>query len=362
MFARILFLVLLTLAAPLAFCRADDAAPVTSEIHAAAARFNLQLATFGGMQFWTDELVFRGYRIQKNAFTDHYRLLDERDRRLAWGDFQQCRSKLERVKKRKNLAPLQGPVVLALHGIIRTRGSMSGLCDELANGGDYTVMNVSYASTRFTIDEHARAFAKVIEHLGPDVTEINLVAHSMGNLVIRRYIAGCEAGEAGFPTDPRIHRIVMLAPPNQGSQLAVLFRDNVLMEWIWGKSAIQIAEDWPELKLRLATPRCQFAIVAGAEPSGLNRALRGDDDLILRVPETKLVGARDFAVLPVEHGQIMNEPTARQYALRFFQHGHFVSDEARQPIAALEAGEAENAVAADDAPQAQTATELVGGS
>jgi hypothetical protein len=42
-------------------------------------------ATLGGAQFWSDELIFHRWRIQLNAFTGYYRLLDGDDYRHTWG-------------------------------------------------------------------------------------------------------------------------------------------------------------------------------------------------------------------------------------------------------------------------------------
>src|SRR5437773_2749583 len=44
-------------------------------------KINLVVATLGGKQVWADELVFWGWRIQRNSLTDHCRLLDEHDER-----------------------------------------------------------------------------------------------------------------------------------------------------------------------------------------------------------------------------------------------------------------------------------------
>ena len=45
----------------------------------------IPLPTLGGKQFWSDELFFRGWRIQRHAVTEHHRLLDPDDRRHGWG-------------------------------------------------------------------------------------------------------------------------------------------------------------------------------------------------------------------------------------------------------------------------------------
>src|SRR5436190_24367619 len=77
---------------------------------------NVETPTFGGLQYWADELICHDYRIQRNASTGHYRLLDGKDERLAWGTFDQCRAKLDQVKRDEKLKPLPKRVVLTLHG------------------------------------------------------------------------------------------------------------------------------------------------------------------------------------------------------------------------------------------------------
>ena len=40
----------------------------------------------------------------------------------------------------------------------------------------------------------------------------------------------------------------------------------------------------------------------------------------------------DFAVLPVIHTLMMDDPTVQQYTLRVSEHGYFIAAERRQPI------------------------------
>ena len=173
-----------------------------------------------------------------------------------------------------------------------------------------------------------------MEHLGDEVTEVNFVAHSLGNLVIRRYLADCYAGRNGRKPDPRIRRIVMLAPPNNGARFAEAFRDSSVVGWVWGDSVRQLAAGGEELRKELAIPRCQFGILAGGRGNagGRNPWLDGDDDMVVSVEETKLPGARDFAVLPDYHGKIMDDDTARKHILSFLQNGYFISDAQRRPL------------------------------
>jgi len=294
---------------------------------------NIKTWTGGGKQFWTDELLFHDWRIQRNAITMHCRLLDGKDVRHAWGTFEHCDTRLEEVKREGDLPPMAGKVVIAIHGLGRTRQSLKKLGDYLRQESDYTVLDMSYASTRFELASHARSLAKVIERLD-GVEEINFVAHSLGNLVIRHYLADETDEEEGRIPDARIRRIVMLAPPNNGARIAEKLNNVPFFKLIYGKSAKQIATDWEKLEEKLATPQCEFGIIAGGKlrESGRNPLLDGDDDLVVTVDETRLAGARDFVVAPVMHTFIMNDKAVQEYTLRFLRDGHFVSEEGRKPI------------------------------
>lgn len=297
-------------------------------------RLNVPSPTLGGKQLWTDELIFHEWRIQRQVWSGHYRLLDEKDYRRAWGTFEQCSSQLEQLKEELKLPPMKGKIVIALHGLLRSRESMAGIGGYLHEHGDYTVLKFSYASSRNELDKHARSFASVVENLGPEVTEINLVAHSLGNLVIRHYLGDQTNPRTGARPDPRINRIVMLAPPNNGAEFARKFAKNKIFQAVWGTSGLELANEWDELQKRLAIPDCEFAIIAGGkgEEDGRNPLLTGDDDFVVTIDETRLPGATDFAILPVLHSSIMNDDAVREQTLRFFQNGYLVSADQRQPI------------------------------
>ena len=294
-------------------------------------QWNLQIATFGGQQFWTDLTICQNYRIQKNVMTGHCRLLDPRDVRQAWGTLGQCEAKLADIKREKGLQSPRGKVVIAMHGLLRSRDQLEGLCRYLEKEGGYTAINFGYASSRAEVGEHAAALAKVVQQCD-QAEEISFVAHSLGNIVLRHYLADCTAG--GRPLDPRFKRIVMLGPPNNGAELALRFRNNPLFQLVWGRSGKQLADQWESLQPHLATPQCEFGIVAGARGNavGLNPLVTGDDDMVVSVAETKLPGACDFMTVPVLHGDLMDDAAVRKCTLTFLRDGYFQTAEKRQPI------------------------------
>ncbi|MEX2173366.1 MAG: lipase [Pirellulaceae bacterium] len=311
--------------------QSQDAQPQPAEPVSTASTgpINFPTATLGGVQFWSDELVLPGWRIQRNALTEHYRLLDKRDFRRAWGTFDECQACLDDLPA----VPLSGKAVVTLHGLGRSREAMDGIGEYLTQRGDYTWINVSYASSRRSLDEHAQSLARVLENLD-GIDEIHLVCHSLGNLVVRRYLGESAMPAPQWKPDPRITRMVMLGPPNTGSRIARLFKDNQLFGLVTGPSGKELALSWDEAERRLATPRFEFGIIAGGRgnDAGLNPILAGDDDLIVAVDETRLAGADDFLVVPLLHSGLLRDERVQTHILRFLDKGYFVSADERAPI------------------------------
>jgi pimeloyl-ACP methyl ester carboxylesterase len=303
----------------------------------------LPVPTLGGKQFWADELFFHQWRIQRNVFDGHCRLLDPRDRRCASGTYEECCAAMERIKRQRGLPPMTGKAVVVLHGLVRSRSAMDALCRYLHERGGYEVFNVGYPSTQADVAEHARSLRRVIENLD-GIEEINFVGHSMGNIVIRHCLGDLARQEpwkqsagavaADRRAVARFHRFVMLGPPNQGALMAEVFANNVLFKEVYGDAGQQLGRDWPELEKRLATPSFEFGILAGGKgnPKGYNPLVPGDNDGVVSVDAAKLAGARDFAVLPVLHSFMMDDAKVQQCVLRFLQHGYFVSEQQRRPM------------------------------
>jgi len=297
---------------------------------------NWKQKTLGGVQIWSDQEVFHQWRIQRNDVTGHFRLLDGDDRRHAWGALDHCRDKLDRLRRDRQLPPMDGTAVIVMHGLLHGHSSMRKIARYLDDYSAYEVLNISYASTRRDIAGHARSLGSVVASL-EGIDRIHFVAHSMGNLVIRHYLADQLDRETGRLRDTRIGRVVMLGPPNDGAQLAKRYGNNALYEWVAGDAGRQLGENWEQLQQQLATPPGQFAIIAGGwdDKRLSNPLISGADDLVVRVEETRLAGAHDFAVLPVVHMIMMNDPTVQRYTLSFLQHGYFVAEDQRKPIPKL---------------------------
>ena len=160
---------------------------------------------------------------------------------------------------------------------------------------------------------------------------VNFVAHSLGNIVVRRYLGDQTDAATYRSPDRRIKRFVMLAPPNHGSLLAVTLGDNKVYQVVTGQTGQQLGRDWQRVEGKLATPACEFGILAGGrgDTHGYNLLLPGDNDGIINVDTTRLAGAADFRLVPAQHSVIMFNAKVQEFTLRFLQKGFFISEKAR---------------------------------
>lgn len=286
----------------------------------------IEMQTLGGRQFWGDVRFFRDYRIQRNVFTGHHRLLDGRDWRHHWGSYDDCCEKLDELCEQKRLAPMSGKAVICLHGILRSSKSMQAMTNALREDG-YTVFPFDYPSTQVSIPDAAEYLHQVIDHLD-GIDEIALVGHSMGGLVIRAYFAEHH--------DPRIKRAVMLGTPNYGAELADRLQSMLITKVVAGPAGRQLRTS--DLAPALPAPPVEFAVIAGARgnDSGWNPLIPGDDDGTVTVASTRLAGAADFTTVPVLHHALTSSPEALQAVRGFLATGKLRVDRERQPIAESE--------------------------
>lgn len=282
---------------------------------------NLKMSTFGGKQLWTDYCWRQGWRVQKNALTGHWRLLDAKQVRHAWGSREACQLTLDKLQI-DSTVPGDRLVVL-LHGLMRSSTSMSGLGDYLTREHGKSVAYFEYASTRAGIGEHAAALSELVADL-PASVRISFVGHSMGNIVVRHALADWER-DGAQETLARIESVIMLGPPNQGSSIARQLSKTGVFGWVTGQGGMELGDQWSELEKRLAIPTCPFGIIAGRLPDTnfQNPLVDGEGDFIVSLEETKLPGATAFMEVPRLHSFLMDDSRVQQAVAEFLDHQHF---------------------------------------
>lgn len=208
--------------------------------------------------------------------------------------------------------------VLLLHGHGRTGLSMGFMASALRRAGHLTLAP-SYG--------FRRAMPAILARLVPDVDRfadrlqgapLHIVTHSLGGLVARALIARHRPASLG--------RVVMLAPPNAGSELAdLLFRLNLsaaLLGPVAGHlRTLRAAADEAEL----GEVDYELGIIAGNR--GLApvpaRLLPPPHDGIVSVAATRLPGMADHIILPVPHTLMPHHPQSITQALHFLKQGRF---------------------------------------
>ncbi len=292
------------LVTPLA-ARAKDEAP-----------WNLPTPTMGGTQLWRDSHVFAGWRIQENVLTGHFRLLDTEDIRRAWGSYTQCKERLDDLKRLEGIQPLSKHLVLLVHGILRSTGTFTALEKALIESG-FDAVAIGYPSSRGTIEEHAEGLTRLLDRQEGTET-VSFVTHSMGGLVVRHLLN--RDGE--WKRRIKVHRIVLIAPPNRGSAIARVLKDIPAYRVIYGEAGQQLT---PAEVSRAPGLEHPFAIIAGGKGDGrgFNPLLPGDDDGIVGLAETRLDGAADFLVVPEIHALISNHPKTIRATINFLKRGRF---------------------------------------
>ena len=251
----------------------------------------IAVKTLGGRQFWGDVSFFRGWRVQQNIVTGHFRLLDARDCRRAWGSRRECENHLGVVRQQN--ASMTGHAVVLLHGLFRSSKSMARIGRRLQADGLF-VVPFDYPSTRAGLGACAAFLEQVVRSL-EGVERISFVGHSMGGLVVRRWMA-----DFG---DERVCRLVMLGTPNRGAEIAERLRRFMVARMVAGHALCDLVPGPGSEIQKLPIPSVPFAVIAGARgcSSGFNPLVSGDDDGVVAVESAQLEGAEVSLQVPVLH-------------------------------------------------------------
>jgi hypothetical protein len=188
---------------------------------------------------------------------------------------------------------------------------------SLRNDG-YWLVNNTYPSREHPIEELAPlAVEGGIEgcgELGED-SQVHFVTHSLGGILVRYYFEENELAQLG--------RVVMLAPPNQGSEASDDMRGLPGFDLLNGPAGSQLGKGDESVPLQLGSPEFEFAVIAGDRSIDpiTSAVLPNPDDGKVSVADTKLEGMSDFALVNVSHAYIMKNDEVIEMVKRFLRTG-----------------------------------------
>lgn len=206
--------------------------------------------------------------------------------------------------------------VLFLHGHGRFGASMVLLSRATRREG-YATLSLSYP--------YRRSVPAIADWLAPRVAAfegsfsgpLHIVTHSLGGLVARALIA------AHRPE--RLGRVVMLAPPNQGSELADLL-SRLHLSWVLGASGAYLRTTRTGAEqAALGTIDYPVGVIAGdrallSVPAGM---LACPHDGKVSVAATRADGIADHVTLPVTHTLMVYDRRVIAATLAFLANGAF---------------------------------------
>ena len=224
-----------------------------------------------------------------------------------------------------SLSALSEQCVVLLHGMARTELSMKKMAEELTKEG-YSVVNYGYPSTSLDISQIAANHVPKAIFECKSATPIHFVTHSLGGIVLRKYLSTNELKILG--------RVVMLGPPNQGSEVVDTLKDFPGFKLINGPSGMQLGTGEGSVPNSLGPVSYPVGIIAGSSTINpvLSQMLPNPDDGKVSVERTKVEGMADHMVVPVSHPLLMQDADVKTQVKSFLKEGKFLRDDIQRDI------------------------------
>ena len=208
--------------------------------------------------------------------------------------------------------------IILLHGLGRTHRAMAK-AEAMFSEQGYNTLNVNYPSRAHRIEELSPG---VIGNAIKQCTEkkfaaIHFFTHSMGGILLRYFLQHHDKG--------RIGRAVMLAPPNQGSEIVDKLAGFPGFKLLNGPAGLQLGTDANSIPSKLGAINIETGIITGNKSINplLSQLISGTNDGKVSVESARLENMTDFLLVPYTHTFIMRREEVILQALYFFQNGRF---------------------------------------
>lgn len=203
--------------------------------------------------------------------------------------------------------------VILLHGLGSFPAMMALLAWRLRLDG-YRVRNPRYPSTREPLESLVARLKAIVERCEG---RIHFVGHSLGGIIVRAYLDQRE--------EPFDGRVVMLSPPNQGSEIVDAFQKSPLLTRLLGPVGARLGTDPDSIPSSLPPPHFEVGIITGTRsvnPIG-SLIIPPPHDGSVSVERAQLEGAAAFKVIGGTHTFLMNRKDVAEDVKLFLREGRF---------------------------------------
>ena len=206
--------------------------------------------------------------------------------------------------------------VILLHGLARTSDSMAKL-EKRLNEEEFHVVNLGYPSREGTIEVLAKRAIDPALRQCAEEKEVSFVTHSLGGILVRQYLHQQKI--------PNLYRVVMLSPPNQGSEVVDKMSGVPGFNFMNGKAGMQLGTGIDSVPNLLGEAKFDVGIIAGKSSVNLilSYLIPGEDDGKVSVENTKLKGMNDHIVMPVTHTFMMSNKKVIAQTIHYLKFGKF---------------------------------------
>ncbi len=183
----------------------------------------------------------------------------------------------------------------------------------------YTTEIYIYKSLIDDVDSVSKNLIQTIQKDKPD--SISFVTHSMGALVVRSMYEKLDS-IVGFPI---VHRIVMIAPPNNGSPVADYFSQFKFVKYIVGPNINNLTTNKITGAAKYPIPTCEVGLIAGSfgGKRGFNVFINSDNDGVLIPENTKMGIEKEVVFVKSWHVGLLFNKKVIKYVTNFLEHGRF---------------------------------------
>lgn len=209
-------------------------------------------------------------------------------------------------------------LIVLLHGINQNCSSLQGL-ERFLLHHNFSVLNRTYPSTKYLIEDLVDIVHEDIKDEAQKHDVISFVGFSMGGLILRAYLNKYKL--------PNLAKVIMIATPNKGSEVADFLKENKLYKKFFGPAGRQLTTNQKNHPTLFGETYYECGIIAGNLPLDFCYPImrKNPNDGKVSVNSTKIYNMKDHIVIKATHWYMPKSRKVWKQVLHFLRYSKFNS-------------------------------------